>query len=363
MENVSGIVSNRFFHDLLLSRKYKVTRHAVSLMVIILVTYNSLSLFAQPYDLYVKLLMYAILILLYYFNMYWLVPKFLLQSKFLPYCLFIFGYIVLAYVPALTFHQKFGAYLLMTGKNRLPVPGFLGFTFNLFIMAAASTAIKLIQRWILDTEKIHSLEKITIRSELELLKNQINPHFLFNMLNNANVLTQTDPERASQVLMKLSDILRYQLYDSARQQVLLTAEITFLNDYLNLERTRRDNFEFWISAEGDLSGVQVPPMLFITFIQNSVKHSIDPSYGSYVRVYFQVYGDYLIFDCINSKPLRKTRRDNTGLGLVNAKRRLDLLYPDRHVIETTDATESYSVTLNLCLQSAEKTRFADLRHH
>ena len=86
------------------------------------------------------------------------------------------------------------------------------------------------------------------------------------MLNNANVLIEDDPKKASQVLMKLSDLLRYQLYDSSRDNVLLTSEIHFLEDFLNLEKVRRDNFNFLISKEGELSGEQVPPLLFISFI-------------------------------------------------------------------------------------------------
>ena len=122
----------------------------------------------------------------------------------------------------------------------------------------------------LDTQLINELERSKTLTELEQLKNQINPHFLFNMLNNANVLTKKDPEKASQVLMKLSDLLRYQLYDSSRDKVLLTSDIHFLEDFLNLEKVRRDNFDYMISKEGNLSGVFIPPLLFISFVENAV---------------------------------------------------------------------------------------------
>ncbi|RYG02947.1 MAG: histidine kinase, partial [Chitinophagaceae bacterium] len=222
----------------------------------------------------------------------------------------------------------------------------LSIAFVVLVLMSGSTGIKLFQRSIVDSIRINELEKSTLRSEMEQLKNQINPHFLFNMLNNANVLTQTDPAKASQVLMKLSDLLRYQLYDSVRPDVLLTADIHFLTDFLNLEKIRRDNFEFVISKEGNLSGVQIAPLLLITFVENAVKHNIDYQKMSYVNLYFSVYNDEFRFRCTNSKPLLKaTSKEPGGLGLANVKRRLELIYPGKHKLQTTDNADTYDVSL------------------
>jgi LytS/YehU family sensor histidine kinase len=180
------------------------------------------------------------------------------------------------------------------------------------------------------------------------LKKQINPHFLFNTLNNANVLTQKDPEKASQVLMKLSDLLRYQLYDSARNKVFLTSDIHFLEDFLNLEKIRRDNFDFSITLNGELQGVEVAPLLFITFVENAVKHNIDAENSSYVYLFFSVIDDELNFHCINSKPhIRVAKSKNGGLGLTNVMRRLELLYPGRHELKVTDTLETFNVHLTI----------------
>lgn len=201
----------------------------------------------------------------------------------------------------------------------------------------------------IDRQFIHELEKSKISTELEQLKNQINPHFLFNMLNNANVLTKKDPEKASQVLMKLSDLLRYQLYDSAREKVLLTSDIHFLEDFLNLEKVRRDNFDFLISKEGDLSGLQIPPLLFISFVENAVKHNNDAAKSSYVHLYFNVKNNKLFFKCINSKPIVKAVNNSGGLGLMNIKRRLELLFPQSHNLKIEDLKETFCITLNINL--------------
>ncbi|WP_255373441.1 sensor histidine kinase [Chitinophaga sp. CF118] len=218
------------------------------------------------------------------------------------------------------------------------------------MIVAASTAIKLFQRWIRDTERINELEKATMQSELEQLKTQINPHFLFNMLNNANVLTQKDPEKASQVLMKLSDLLRYQLYDSTRPKVLLTADIHFLEDFLNLEKIRRDNFESIVNKQGDISGVQVAPLLFIIFVENAVKYSMDTEKKTFVHLHFEVINDVLTFKCINSKSSSMMiKSDTSGLGLTNVKRRLELLYPGKYILDIKDKTDAFTVTLKIIL--------------
>ena len=226
--------------------------------------------------------------------------------------------------------------------------GIFSVTFVVVTLIAASSAVKLFQRAILDNQRINELEKMTMRAEMEQLKNQITPHFLFNMLNNANVLTQKDPSRASQVIMKLSDLLRYQLYDSARSSVLLTADIHFLEDFLNLEKVRRDNFEFVVSKQGQLTGVQVAPLLFITFVENAIKHNADHDKPSYVHLHFDVYGKTLHFKCVNSKPRIPTvKQEVGGWGLVNIKRRLELIYPDRHLLEIENGNETYTVSLNI----------------
>ncbi|MNQ83706.1 Sensor histidine kinase YpdA [compost metagenome] len=214
------------------------------------------------------------------------------------------------------------------------------------VFVAASSAIKLFQRWILDTREIAELTDVSMRAELEQLKNQVNPHFLFNMLNNANVLIESDPQKASQVIMSLSDLLRYQLYDSARPEVLLSADIHFLNDCLALEKIRRDHFEFEISTEGIGNGVIVPPFLFITFVENAIKHSLDPDHVAYVRVSFHLANGLLTFKCINSKPLVKLGEDSLGgIGLANVRRRLELIYGVNYELDIKETMDSYSVTL------------------
>jgi LytS/YehU family sensor histidine kinase len=267
--------------------------------------------------------------------MYVLVPKLLFRNKNIKYCLSVIGILVVMAVCGYFFNP-------FNNENGLNIPLF---SFLTVLLLAASSSIKLFQKGMMDKQLIYELKQSKTYAELEQLKNQINPHFLFNMLNNANVLTKKDPEKASQVLMKLSDLLRYQLYDSARDKVLLTSDIHFLEDFLNLEKVRRDSFDFLISKEGDLSGVQIPPLLFISFVENAVKHNNDATKSSYVNLYFNVRNDELFFKCVNSKPMLKSVSNTGGLGLTNVKRRLELLFPAAHSLNIEDDSERYSVTL------------------
>ena len=191
---------------------------------------------------------------------------------------------------------------------------------------------------------------MNLQSELKFLKKQINPHFLFNMLNNANVLIRKNPKEASRVLFRLKDLLRYQINDSTKEKVSLNSEIQFLSDFLNLEKVRRDNFEYLIMKEGKMEQFWLPPLLFIPFVENAVKHNPDTENKSFVYLSFEVTDDRLIFRCQNSKPaIAPERAEVGGLGLKNIKRRLELLFPGNHSLEIQEDEKTYTVNLHLIL--------------
>lgn len=343
--------NSQLLNELLLSRKYKIVRHVGALTVIASFAFNFVSFYQQPYAFWLDASLFCNLLLLYYVNMYWLVPSFLLKERLLSYLLLVFVYIILSYAGIKSLHEHFAAYRIWPEMPGMPRhPGILPFLFTNFVMAGASAAIKLLQRWIRDKEKLHVLQELTIKGELDALRNQISPHFLFNMLNNANLLTHKDPRKASEVLMGLSDILKYQLYDCHMKEVLLRSEIRFIEEFLQLESIRRDSFEFGIDVQGNINGILVPPMLFIIFLENAVKHSADPGAMSYVYVSFKADDQALHFRCDNSKPALMPHRDVPGgIGLTNAKRRLDLLKPGGHQIQVEENEECYSFELNMQL--------------
>lgn len=327
-----------------ISSKYKMYRHFIMIFFISLALYYSDPEYTEPTETISRIIVLVMFLILVYTNMYLLVPCLLFKSRYAAYSLSI---LLIIFISGLI--HKIGSYLYSSDVRLDPTKedvSFIPFSFVIIVMVSASSAIKLFQQWMLNVQTITELEQANTNAELEQLKNQINPHFLFNMLNNANVLTKKDPDKASQVLMKLSDLLRYQLYDSAREKVLLTSDIRFLEDFLNLEKVRRDNFDFIISKEGYLNGVQIPPLLFISFVENAVKHNNDSAKSSYVNLFFEVRNSELFFKCINSKPILKAVNTTSGgLGLVNIKRRLELLFPMSHNLKIDDSPEIYSVTL------------------
>jgi len=327
------LISENVLFRFLISPDRRIFRHLLLIVSIGAVLYNSRSIIANPVAIFIYF------ITLFYINMYVLVPKFLFRNRNIQYCLSVISILVVVAVCG----NFFNPFNKEVGLN-IPL-----FSFLTVLLLAASSSIKLFQKGMMDKQLIYELKQSKTYAELEQLKNQINPHFLFNMLNNANVLTKKDPDKASQVLMKLSDLLRYQLYDSARDKVLLTSDIHFLEDLLNLEKVRRDSFDFLISKEGNLSGVQIPPLLFISFVENAVKHNNDATKPSYVNLYFDVRDGELFFKCINSKPMLKSVNDTGGLGLINVKRRLELLFPATHRLNIEDDSERYCVTLTIKL--------------
>lgn len=343
-------LNNDYLLQFITNQKFKVYRHIVLALFLAVAFITSKDAFVEPINTLLKIVAFSILLLLFYFNMYWLIPKLIFREKYLSYFLWIM--LLLGITLASSFIGRY--YLKPYFKNPHPdnffAPSIFPTAFIFFIFVAASSAIKLFQRSIVINQRMSELETVTVQSELEQLKNQINPHFLFNTLNNANVLTQKDPQKASQVLMKLSDLLRYQLYDSARHKVLLTADIQFLEDFLNLEKIRRDNFEFMILTLGEFNGAQVSPLLFITFVENAVKHNIDAENSSYVHIFFKIDNNELHFNCINSKPATKAvKQREGGLGLANVKRRLMLLYPEKHSLHINNGENVFSIDLNITI--------------
>lgn len=340
------LITKNWMLQFFISSKYRLYRHMMMIAFMTLVLYKSDPEYTEPTETISRIIALILFLLLVYTNMYLLVPKLLFRNKYIEYGFSILGVIVLSGFMNIIGWEYYGPEVRLDAHEK----GISIFPFSFIVITIifASAAIKLFQRWMVDAQLINELEKANTNAELEQLKNQINPHFLFNMLNNANVLTKKDPEKASQVLMKLSDLLRYQLYDSARDKVLLTSDIHFLEDFLNLEKVRRDNFDFVVSKEGNLSGIQIPPLLFISFVENAVKHNNDSAKSSFVHLFFDVRNKELFFKCINSKPLLKAVSSNaSGLGLVNIKRRLQLLFPSSHDLKIEENKETFCVTLKL----------------
>ena len=191
------------------------------------------------------------------------------------------------------------------------------------------------------------------RGELAWLKNQLNPHFLFNTLNNISSLVQIDQDTAQESIGQLSDLLRYTLYESNHELVPVEGEIEFMNNYIELMRLRCNELA---TVEVDLQvppkPMRIVPLLFISLIENAFKHGVNSRKSSFVRIRFKAEGDDLVFTCENSDhPKPDVNRSGSGIGLENLRRRLDLAYPGRYRYDQALRENSYfvQITLRDCL--------------
>lgn len=284
-----------------------------------------------------------------YVNIYLLTPRFLLKNRFVLFLLSVlFTSSVVITLTVLIQYNLYNIVLSGISVTQMILNSISG-CLTIGLLIAGSSAIVLLRHWIRHNQRIDELESTTLQSELKFLKSQINPHFLFNMLNNANVLIKRNPEEASKVLFKLEDLLRYQINDSSSERVSLASDICFLNDYLNLEKIRRDHFLFTLEQEGEIESIWIQPLLFIPFVENAVKHSFDNERPSYVHISFKVSGHQLVFQCVNSMPEVMAGNKVGGIGLTNIQRRLDLLYSGCYQLERLEKKNEYMVILHLTL--------------
>jgi len=341
--------------SLLISPRYRILRHALVVIIVLFITSN---VFAEETtdsitlsDKFWAWILYSLgMLSVIYTNTYLLAPRLLLKNRML---LYLVSVLILAWIVLIIISTIQGLFY-DTGEPDAEmnvttiILNLLSSTLSLGLLIAGSSTLLLFKNWILYNQRIGELTSNTLQTELKLLKGQINPHFLFNMLNNANLLIKKGRSEASEVLFKLEDLLRYQLSDSMKEEVPLRSDIHFLNDFLNLEKIRRDKFEYTISETGNIDQVALPPLLFIPFIENAVKHN--PESDTYIHISFELENNTLKFGCVNPKPTIPIPQSSTGgIGLTNIKRRLELLYPNAHTLEITDNESTYTIHLTLHL--------------
>ena len=233
------------------------------------------------------------------------------------------------------------------------IPGLLLQTLFLFAFLNAflilGISFRSLFEWMEQKKVQEKLEEQNLQSELALLRNQLNPHFLFNTLHNIDTLIRENQEKASQSLIKLSDIMRYMLNDCQSDSVPLEKEIEHINNYIALEKLRLKNPRFLkFSLNEGYNRARIAPMLFIPFIENAFKHSVDSDCEDGILIHLKTEKNYINFSCENLYDKDFSELDNShGIGLNTVKKRLELLYPGRHSLTITDDGSRYSVNLEI----------------
>ena len=280
--------------------------------------------------------------LVVYTNLYLLFPKYFFKKKYILYSLFLVGSI------------GFGSFilrlLLPSGNASFALPVFQHFV-NLFFIVVITGSFKLFREYSRKQELLIRVENIQLKTELDLLKSQVNPHFLFNTLNNLyGLITQNQNGQAAEITLKLSDLMRYVLESSKTDKVSLNKEIKFLEDYLVLEKIRLPaNADIRFDVYGLEKDIFVAPLLFIPLVENAFKHGLQSiSENNFAHFTLSVQGNDLFFEAKNSidKNLQKVK---SGTGIENLRRRLKLMYPEKHLLEVELNQGIFKVILQISI--------------
>lgn len=287
-----------------------------------------------------------------YFNYFLLLPKFLQRRNWwvyiaqfiVPFCLTIFARVSVereivqtaGYFPKY-FHSS--TYIIHT-------------TAITFFIVVFISLMRFVSEWadLESARKEVQNEKLT--AELNFLKAQINPHFLFNTLNNLYYLAYSKSENTTEVIAKLSQVMRYMIYDCNHERVPLTKEIEYMQNYVDLERLRLNNqIPIDLKISGDVGKVSVAPLILMTFLENAFKHGVTTSSDAWVNIALAVNDSQLVYTVENSK-IEKAAIDNggkSGIGLANVRRRLELVYPGQYTLNVDDSAERYYIELKINL--------------
>jgi hypothetical protein len=196
-----------------------------------------------------------------------------------------------------------------------------------------------------DRNRLQQLEKQNIEQQLAYLKYQINPHFFMNTLNNIHALVDIDPEMAKKSILELSKMMRYLLYEADNKLVPLQREYQFIQSYISLMRLRyTDKVEIVTDAPEAIPNTLVPPLLTINFVENAFKHGVSYEEKSFIHIKITLDNNIFNFDCVNSKHAESTTEES-GVGLANARKRLDLLFGENYTLEIIEQEDTYEVSL------------------
>ncbi|WP_194777378.1 sensor histidine kinase [Pararhodonellum marinum] len=309
-------------------------------------------------------IIFSLLIAIFYFNINFLVPKYLFTGKIWTF-LFI---VILTSIGLLWGVQRFEImvnmqklmhYAFRPEIEYVPKPRNIAadiFTLMVFFLSyGVSTSVATVQKWRQDEKTREELDQARISSELSYLKAQINPHFFFNTLNNIYSLTNIDVDKAQKALLKLSRMMRYVLYETENEKTLLKKELDFVKDYIELMKLRlSDKVDVKLDLQEHIPDQVVAPMLLLPFIENCFKHGISSQTASKVYIGISVNQQQLKLQTVNYLfPNNKNTPESqsSGIGLTNTKRRLSILYPGKHQINVDDNNEAneYRVELTLNL--------------
>jgi LytS/YehU family sensor histidine kinase len=219
------------------------------------------------------------------------------------------------------------------------------------------TAIKITMDWLVEHKRLNDLVKLQLETELQFLRTQVSPHFLLNTLNNIYALAIDKSSRAPKVIIKLSELMKYMLYETKVKRLSLEKEILCIQNYLDLERIRSgEKLEIEMEISGEIANKTIAPMLILSFVENAFKHGVNKNIKPVtVKISFHIEGDFLYFSISNPKPaiteFNKRIKSSGGIGLENVKKRLALGYKsNEYNLNIKDQKDIFVVELKIKVQ-------------
>lgn len=291
-------------------------------------------------------------IAVFYINYLLLIRTFLFRKR-----IWMFLFINLALIVSVTFsfgylRSLFGPPPMHHPMDNEPAGHILKELFFILLQCffvGLSVAVKVTGKWYEERQRVQELEKARAEAELQELKSQLNPHFLFNSLNNIYALIDIDTGKAQHSIISLCDMLRYQLYEANRETIQIEKEIEFVKNYCSLMKLRvPSHLKLYMDIECNGSGRSIAPLLFVTLVENAFKHGISQSKPSHISIRIACDAEEVICMVRNTNfPKDDKDRSGSGIGLENLRRRLELLYPGRHRFDARVIGDEYVSLLTI----------------
>lgn len=357
---------------LLSDKKIKMAIHVVGLMIVIIIPLYLSSVFGEGdqhrlYQFYVHTFS---AIFIFYAGYLWLIPRYFLQNKKALYLLILIGLILFTYGMSTLINDyilidpvrdaKFAeAYKRATGKNELPAFRLFGFFNHVLasvLISGFAMGLGVMEKLKENEKKQKELEKEKLNSELAFLKNQVSPHFFFNTLNNIYSLIGIDGKTAQESVLKLSKLMRYLLYESEQGGTLMSHEIEFMNNYIDLMKLRLSSkVELVVDFPNDFTDFTIAPLLFVPFIENAFKHGISYREPSHIKIEMTINNGNIHFITQNSiaKVTPNNEMQHSGIGLENVRKRLHLLFPGQHELNVEKEADAFNVRLSITITNPQ----------
>lgn len=292
----------------------------------------------------------------YYFNTHLLFPRLLEKNKVFTYYIIIIGIMIFFGSMPRLYQSYFGHFQRFS--TSIPLHPFKNFhppilspgSISIFLLVFLfSTGVKVMQKWMNSERRNKQIENEKLHAELSFLKSQINPHFLFNTLNNIYSLAESKSDLTPVAVIKLSNIMRYVLTEARQDSVPLEKEMQFINDYIELQKIRStDKTSVGFTVVGDISGKKISPLILLPFTENAFKYGVSTRELSPINILIESCQGHIHFKIRNNKHNNgKNNLVNTGIGINNTRRRLDLLYPGRYELKIEDEPLTYTINLNI----------------